>query len=127
MADVTVKRIQDCDGIPGDTGPPGLFRLAGTSLGVTAFGMNVLTLPALWANYPEHDHAADNHEEAYVVLAGAGVLHVGAQQFDLSVGLMARVGATERRRIVAGPDGLTILALGGTPGSAYTTSWGQQS
>jgi len=33
--------------------------------------------------------------------------------------MLARVGAEQKRRIVPGSRGATILALGGTPGKAY--------
>ena len=34
-------------------------------------------------------------------------------------GTLARVGAAQKRTITPGPAGVTILALGGTPGKAY--------
>ena len=34
-----------------------------------------------------------------------------------SAGTFARVGPEERRKLVPGPDGVTVLALGGVPGA----------
>ena len=115
MADVTVKKIDEFGSYSGQ----GRFNYAAKGLGVTAWGMNVLRLPAGWADYPDHDHAKDGQEEAYVVLDGTATLHADGESFDLAKGVLARVGPTQKRKIVPGPNGVTILAIGGTPGKAY--------
>src|SRR5438270_655446 len=51
MPDVTVKSIDDMDAIYG-----GLARRARAELGVTAWGMQVFTLPPDWDGYPNHNH-----------------------------------------------------------------------
>jgi mannose-6-phosphate isomerase-like protein (cupin superfamily) len=127
MSDVTVKRIEELESYQGEHAPPGQFRYAAKSLGVRAWGMNVLTLPPNWDGYPEHDHGDDGHEECYVVLRGSAIMHAGGQRYALEAGMMARVGANERRKIVPGGEGVMILAIGGTPGKPYTPSWGRQS
>jgi quercetin dioxygenase-like cupin family protein len=76
-------------------------------------------MPAGWDGYPDHDHASDGQEEVYVVLEGSVTLHAGEQTWPLSRGSLARVGAAQKRKLVPGPDGATVLALGGTPGKAY--------
>lgn len=113
MTEVTVKRFEEFDSYQGQ------FLYAGKGLGVTAWGMNVLKLPPNWDGYPEHDHAKDGQEEVYVVLQGSATLHAGPETWTLVPGTMARVGAPRKRKIVPGPDGVTMLALGGTPGKAY--------
>ena len=119
MTDVTVKRIDELESYQGQ----GRFNYAGKSLGVTAWGMNVLKLPAAWPDYPEHDHAGDGQEEAYVVLDGEAVLTAGSERWDLKPGALVRVGPGQKRRIVPGPGGVTILALGATPGKAFAPKW----
>jgi mannose-6-phosphate isomerase-like protein (cupin superfamily) len=116
MADVTIKRIDELDSYNGE----GRFRYAAKSLGVSSWGMNVLELPPRWSDYPDHDHAKDGQEEVYVVLDGSAQLQAGTETFQLVRGTMARVGPAQKRKIVPGPDGVTLLALGGTPGKAYT-------
>jgi uncharacterized cupin superfamily protein len=32
-------------------------------------------MPPHWEHYPEHDHAADNEEELYILLEGSGTLY----------------------------------------------------
>ena len=116
MADVTIKRFDDLDSYNGE----GRFRYAAKSLGVSSWGMNLLELPAHWADYPDHDHLKDGQEEVYLVLEGSARLQAGSEAFDLEPGLFARVGPGQKRKIVPGPNGVTLLALGGTSGKAYT-------
>lgn len=125
MADLTVMHLEQFEELPAPGVPEGLFRLAGKSLGIQAWGMNVLTLPPGWTRYPEHDHADDGHEEVYVVFRCAATLLVGEESVALAQGTFARVGPQERRKLVAGPEGVTLIALGGTPGKAYQPSWGR--
>ena len=113
MADVTVKSFDELDSHGGQ------FLYARKGLGVTAFGLNVERLPAGWDGYPEHDHAEDGQEEVYVVIEGSATLEVAGESHDLGPGTMARVGPEETRKIVPGDDGVTLIAIGATPGRAY--------
>jgi len=117
MADITIKRFDDLESYNRE----GRFCYAAKSLGVSSWGMNVLCLPAQWSDYPEHDHVKDGQEEVYVVLDGSASLQAGTETFTLEPGLLARVGPGQKRKIVPGPNGVTLLALGGTPGKAYAT------
>jgi mannose-6-phosphate isomerase-like protein (cupin superfamily) len=113
MADVTFKRFEDLDGYNEN------FRYAARGLGVTSWGMNILKMPAGYTDYPEHDHVKDGQEEVYVVLEGSAKLLAGEESWDLGPGTLVRVGSHQKRKLVPGPSGATILALGGTPGKAY--------
>ena len=115
MADVTIKRFDELESYKGE----GRFRYAGKSLGVSSWGMNLLKLPAQWSEYPEHDHAKDGQEEVYLVLEGSALLVAGSESWTLEPGMLARVGADQKRRIVPGGAGVVLLALGGTPGKPY--------
>lgn len=119
MTDVTVKTIDELDSYDAKPEMAGQFRYAGKGLGVTSWGMNVLKLPANWDGYPDHDHAKDGQEEVYVVLEGDATLHAGGQTWELKRGTLARVGPQQKRKIVPGSQGVTMLALGSTPGKAY--------
>lgn len=118
MPDVTVKSIDELESYEGG----GQFHYAAKGLGVTAWGMNVEVLPPGWDGYPEHDHAEDGQEEVYVVLDGSATLHADGEEWRLEPGTLARVGAEQKRRIVPGEDGVTLLAIGATPGKAYGPS-----
>lgn len=114
MADYTLKRIEDME-----AGFGGGFIKARAELGVTSFGLQVLEFPPDASRHPEHDHAADGQEEVLAVMRGSGTLLVGGEELALTPDVLVRIGPTETRRIVAGPDGLRLLALGGTPGQVY--------
>ncbi len=113
MADVTVKRFDELESYGGQ------FLYAGKGLGVTAWGMNVERLPAKWTEYPEHDHSEDEQEEVYVVLQGSATLQADGDSWQLETGTLARVGSGQKRKLIPGDEGVTLLAIGGTPGKAY--------
>lgn len=113
MADVTVKHIDDLESWDGQ----GRFLFARRGLGVTSFGLNVGRYPAGYDSYPEHDHTKDGQEEIYFVFEGSLTLIANGETYELTPGTFARVGPEVPRKIVPGPDGVTVVALGGTPGA----------
>lgn len=120
MSDVKARKIDDIPHYQGPQAIPGIrFRPAGRDLGVSAFGMNVLAIDAGCTGYPEHDHAGDGQEEVYVVLEGDGTLDSGGAKTPLGPGTLVRVGSTTKRKILPGPRGITVLAIGATPGKPY--------
>ena len=125
MANVTIRRIEEIDPYSGPHAIEGIrFRPARDALGVSAWGMNLLELDPHCEGYPQHDHAADQHEEVYVVLRGSVVLQVNGEEHTLTEGTLVRVAAELSRKLVTRAEGATILALGGTPGKAYSPSMG---
>ncbi|MDX6637343.1 MAG: hypothetical protein QOJ01_854 [Solirubrobacterales bacterium] len=114
MAEVTVKRVEDFEAIYGG----GLKRVR-SGLGVESFGISVLDFPAGFDAYPEHDHSGDGQEEVYTALAGRATLTAGGADYELEPGVFARVPAGIPRTLSTGAEPVRILALGGTPGSAY--------
>jgi hypothetical protein len=121
-ADVTVAAIDEMEGIHG-----GLARRARATLGVSAWGMQVVTLPPDWDGYPEHNHDATafdpNQEEVYIPLTGSATLVAGGERFELAPGVMARGGPEQLRRVLPGAEGIRMLVLGGAPGSFDPPSW----
>jgi mannose-6-phosphate isomerase-like protein (cupin superfamily) len=97
----------------------GAVKLAGDELGVESFGLQVLDLPPGFVDYPEHDHADDGQEEVYIVLAGSAEVAVADERVDAAAGTLVRVEAASRRKLVPGPDGARILAIGCAPGGGY--------
>jgi mannose-6-phosphate isomerase-like protein (cupin superfamily) len=122
VADVTVGKIDEMEPIY-----DGLARRARATLGVTAFGMQVMTLPPNWDGYPDHKHDASvadaNQEEVYIPLAGSGTLHADGESYVLEPGMMVRVGPEQTRRIVPGEEGIRFIALGGVPGTFAPSAW----
>jgi hypothetical protein len=122
MADLTVASFDEMEPIY-----DGLARRARATLGVSAFGMQVMTLPPNWDGYPNHRHDASvedaNQEEVYIPLEGSATLVAGDQQVELRPGMMARVGPEQHRCIMPGPHGVRFVALGGVPGSFAASPW----
>jgi hypothetical protein len=120
--DVTFAEIDEMEPIYG-----GIARRARAQLGVTAWGMQVFTLPPGWRDYPNHNHDATafdpNQEEVYIPLSGSATLAAGEQRFQLVPGTMARVGPTQFRQILPGPEGVRMLVLGGRPGTFEAPGW----
>jgi quercetin dioxygenase-like cupin family protein len=121
MADLTIKRTDEMETIF-----DGIVHRARASLGATSLGMQVMHFPPGWQGYPNHDHLNDSaddadlrQEEIYVALAGSAILLVDGGEHALEPGVFARVGAGQKRRIVPGPDGFRMVAVGGRPGEAY--------
>lgn len=120
MADVKARRIEEIPYYQGPNAIPGIrFHAAARELGVTAWGMNVLEIEAGCAAYPEHDHVKNGQEEVYVVLKGSGTMDAGGDHVELAEGMLVRVGPSTRRKILPGSQGITVLAIGATPGQAY--------
>jgi mannose-6-phosphate isomerase-like protein (cupin superfamily) len=111
--DVTVKHIDELDSYDGK----GRFFFARKGLGITSFGMNVQRWPAGYEDYPDHDHEKDGQEEVYFVIDGSVTLKAGDKSFELGPGTFARVGPGEKRKLLPGADGVTLLSLGGRPGA----------
>jgi quercetin dioxygenase-like cupin family protein len=114
MADYTAKHIKDMEAVFG-----GGFVKARGELGVTSFGMQVIQLPPGYEDYPLHDHAESGQEEVFLALKGSGWIEIDGERVELEPEVFVRVGPEPKRKVFAGPDGLRMLALGGTPGAAY--------
>lgn len=118
MIDATVKRLDEMESFYG-----GMAVRARASLGVTSWGMQVFDLPPNFDRYPNHHHGPDaidpGQEEVYIPLRGSAVLLLGEERHLLEPGVWARVGMTQLRRLVPGPEGFQYLAIGGTPGRAF--------
>lgn len=105
------------------------FRRAGAEMGLTAFGMSIIDMPADTTAYPEHDHCSKGpgnppahqlgQEEAYLALRGSADVQIDGHRYKLDADHIIRVGPTARRKILPGPDGVRLLAIGGYPGRAY--------
>lgn len=114
MADLTVKRLDEFEGIFDG----GMLRVR-AGLGVSSFGIQVIQLPPNFTHYPEHSHAHDEQEEVYTVLGGKATLQIGDEEHVLERGVFARVGPGEKRKFITDQEGVRILAIGGVPGRVY--------
>jgi hypothetical protein len=135
VSDVTHMRIEDLDAIEGFF--EGFrFHRARAGLGVSSFGLSILDRPPNTTEYPEHDHSAEGiggrmfeqrpgqlgQEEVYVALRGSGEVEVDGERYPLDADHIVRVGPAARRKILPGPDGMRLLAIGGVAGQAFDPS-----
>jgi hypothetical protein len=135
VSDVTHMRIEDLDAIEGFF--EGFrFHRARAGLGVSSFGLSILDMPPNTTEYPEHDHSAEGiggrmfeqrpgqlgQEEVYVTLRGSGEVEVDGERYPLDADHIVRVGPAARRKILPGPDGMRLLAIGGVAGQAFDPS-----
>jgi mannose-6-phosphate isomerase-like protein (cupin superfamily) len=114
MADYTAKHIGDMQ-----AGFGGGFVKARAELGVTAFGLQVIQMPAGYDGYPEHDHADSGQEEVFAVMSGSGWMDVEGERVEMDSDTLIRVGSKTKRKVFAGPEGLQMMVIGGAPGEIY--------
>jgi mannose-6-phosphate isomerase-like protein (cupin superfamily) len=132
MTGLTHVRIDEIDAIDGFFEGIKMHRVA-AGLGISSFGISIIDLEPGADEYPEHDHAEDGiggrmfakrpqqlgQEEVYVALRGSGTLEADGEEYPIDPAHIVRVGPAVKRKIVPGPEGLRLLALGATPGEPY--------
>jgi len=109
-----VKRIDEMEAIY-----YGSFKRAGAELGVESFGLQIFDMPAGADQYPEHDHSEDGQEEVYVTLRGSGEWDIEGERVPVDPDMVVRISAGTKRKLLPGPEGIRVLALGGVPGKLY--------
>jgi mannose-6-phosphate isomerase-like protein (cupin superfamily) len=118
--DIVVKNTKQIEHYQGAHAIPGIrFRPAREAMNVSAWGMNILELDPNCSGYPEHDHTHDGQEEVYLVMEGSVVLVAEGVERVLRQGDLVRVPPTVKRKLLTRQEGVTLLAIGGTPGKAY--------
>jgi len=98
------------------SGPDGAFHFVRRELGVEAFGINWIDLPP-GAEGLEHDESDSGQEEVNVVVRGSGVYRVEGEDIPVEVGTFMRFDPETTRMPIAGPEGMTLVAVGARPGS----------
>jgi uncharacterized cupin superfamily protein len=85
-------------------------------LGVEAFGINWFEIPPNAAGH-EHNEDDTQQEEVNVVIRGSGVYRVEGEDVPVHTGSFLRFDPGTTRVPVAGPEGMTIIAVGARRGS----------
>jgi quercetin dioxygenase-like cupin family protein len=97
-----------------ELGGDGLFRKVPQRLGVTAFGVNALTLP-VGAEWFAHYH--DRQDELYFVHRGRAGFEIEGDVFELGEGSLCHVESTTPRKFWnASDEELVLLIVGGADG-----------
>jgi mannose-6-phosphate isomerase-like protein (cupin superfamily) len=97
-------------------GPGGAVRFVRRRLGVEAFGINWFEIPPNTEGRT-HDETASQQEEVNVVIRGSGVYRVDGEEIPIRPGTFMRFDPETERVPVAGPEGLTMIAVGARRGS----------
>lgn len=97
-------------------GPGGSVRFVRRVLGVEAFGINWFELAPNTEGH-EHDELESDQEEVNVIVAGSGRYRIDGEEIDVDVGTFLRFDPGTRRVPIAGPDGMTMIAIGARRGS----------
>ena len=97
-------------------GPGGAVRFVRRELGVAAFGINWYEIPPNSEGH-EHDERESGQEEVNVIIRGSGVYRVDGEEVAVREGTFLRFDPETTRVPVAGPDGLTMIAVGARRGS----------
>jgi mannose-6-phosphate isomerase-like protein (cupin superfamily) len=97
-------------------GPGGAVRFVRRKLGVAAFGINWYEIPPNSEGH-EHDERESGQEEVNVIIRGSGVYRVDGEEVAVREGTFLRFDPETTRVPVAGPDGLTMIAVGARRGS----------
>jgi hypothetical protein len=96
----------------------GFAKLVRDGLDITAFGVQIMDLPADYTT-GSHDEADTGQQELYVALHGSGAVVAGELRLPLDPEHLVRVDAGVDRVLASGPDGLRVLCVGGVPGAPY--------
>jgi quercetin dioxygenase-like cupin family protein len=97
-------------------GPGGMVRFVRRRLGVAAFGINWFELPPNTEGR-EHDESESQLEEVNIVICGSGTYRVDGEEIPVREGTFMRFDPETTRMPIAGPDGLTMIAVGARRGS----------
>jgi quercetin dioxygenase-like cupin family protein len=94
----------------------GRRKLIAQELGARAIRLNRFdSQPAQEGS--EHDERESGQEEIYVPVEGSGLIRVGEEEIPLEPGRFVLVSPDETRQVVAGPEGLAYVVVGGVIGS----------
>ena len=100
----------------------GLAKLVREGLGISAFGVQIMDLPANYSTQ-SHNEWESGQEEMYVALSGSGavIVHNGADHgLLIDSERVIAIGPHVERTLAAGPEGLRVLCVGSTPATGYT-------
>jgi uncharacterized cupin superfamily protein len=90
------------------------FRSVRRALGVSAFGVNAIVMPARFEGF---NHWHDSQDELYFVHSGTARVEVDGDVRELGPGGLVHVESTTRRKVSnGGDDDLVLLVVGGKDG-----------
>ena len=107
MAAFTITALDDVERTGG-------WHLVRRSLGVTAFGLNVVRIPP-GESIPEHDEIDRDQEEVFLTLAGSPTLVLAGERRPLPVWTFARVDPEVRCTVANDGDDEAVVLIASAP------------
>ena len=112
MSDFTILQIDEVE-------TSGNWLLARRSLGLTAFGMNIVDI-APGDQIPEHDETERDQQEVFVVVSGAPEIVIEGEAHELAPGSMARLDPHLTRTVSnPGSEPARVLIVSAPRSSGY--------
>ncbi len=109
---LTIRRREDLE-------RTGNWLLARRSLGLSAFGMNLVEIPP-GERIPEHDETDRDQEEVFYVVAGRPTLVVDGEGHPAPAGTFARLDPDHRRTVRnEGEEPASVLIASAPRSSGY--------
>jgi quercetin dioxygenase-like cupin family protein len=110
-SDYAIKNLLEIDDLAADN-PDREIRFSRKYIDSTELGV---TYERFAPNFTSTDgHSHEVQEEAYVVIEGSGTARLDDERIELKQWDVVRVAPAVVRGFDAGPDGLTLLAIGGS-------------
>jgi quercetin dioxygenase-like cupin family protein len=97
-------------------GRTGMVKFLRRELGVEAFGINWFEIPPGQEGH-EHDETGSEQEEVNIVVRGGGIWRVDGDEVPVREGSVLRFDPEAVRCPVAGPEGMTMIAIGARRGA----------
>jgi len=97
----------------------GRWALARKSLGVSAFGMNLVEIEPD-GRIPDHDETERDQEEVFIVLEGSAVIVIDGEEHPAPPGTFARLDSRPSRTVVnRGEQPARVLIVSAPTSSGY--------
>ena len=112
MAEYAIVNLLDVEDVIGDRLPGLEGRFTRKHLDSTELGISRFTYAPNVRNPGGHSHR--EQEEAYVVVSGSGRIRLDDEIHDVRQWDVVRVAPQVVRAFEAGPDGLDVIAVGGS-------------
>src|SRR3954452_8887905 len=112
MADYAMVNLLDIEDAVGDRVAGLEGRFARKHLGSTELGISRFSYEPNVRNPGSHSHR--EQEEAYVVISGSGRVRLDGERREARQWDVIRVAPAVVRAFEAGPDGLDVIAVGGS-------------
>ena len=97
----------------------GDWSLVRRSLGLTSFGINLVTIPP-GGSIPEHDETVRDQEEVFFVVSGQPTVVVDGEELRAREGTFVRVDVAPRRTVRNdGHDRASVLIVSAPRSSGY--------